>query len=57
MSDESLHEEAEKICVIENIFDIIHVISIEIKQTAKDSDQWPRDDFCLLFVPAKVIMT
>ena len=43
--------------VKENIFDIIHVISIEIKQTAKDSDQWPRDDFCLLFVPAKVIMT
>ena len=55
MSDESPSEEAEKICL--KIFDIIHVISIEIKQTARDSDQWPRDDFCLLFVPAKVIMT
>ena len=40
-----------------SVDDIIYVVSMEIKQRAKDGDQWHRDDFCVLFVPSEVIMT
>ena len=39
------------------MYDTIHIISIEIKQRARDGDQWQPDDFYPLFVQSEVIMT